>query len=166
MGANFEAIWPKSKMLLRSKRTVLQAAAVLVAVAGLFLGPVMTPRCCQAVPFDLDGKARLLQSQPCCEQKAIVPQAVGFCPFCCEKTETSSENATPFDAPCRCKLQPREPVSPLLLSAALTFDVAGSSAVGILPKPETQITGWQPHFSNPAGTLQRPARILYGVWRN
>lgn len=148
----------------------LRMAAMLIAVAGLLSGPLVSAECCQA---SLLGESRL-ETLPldsvCCEQNSLAQQPMSFCSTCCQSCcqsqEASGAEAAPVSAPCRCQLQPRKPVASLLSSAVSVPDTDAASLTQLVPRPEGQIKARLVHFSETAGTLKRPVRILYGIWRN
>jgi len=144
----------------------LRMAAMLIAVAGLLSGPLVSAECCQA---SLLGESRL-ETLPldsaCCEQNSLAQQPMSFCSTCCQSQEASGAEAAPVSAPCRCQLQPRKPVASLLSSVVSVPDTDAASLTQLVPRPESQIKARLVHFSETAGTLKRPVRILYGIWRN
>ena len=162
-------------MVVRLKSKVLRIPAMLVAVAGLLLGPFPTTRCCQASVFisGVSGNAAATQPQArgCCQQKLSIPQPVGFCPNCCRgqervEQEKIGQNAAPAKTPCRCQLQPRTPMAPLIAAEAFALEMDATPFAGLVPIQDGQATRWQAHSQAVAVIFQRPVRVLYGIWRN
>jgi len=148
----------------------LRRVTAAVAVIGLLAGGVWPGACCQASE-SVCGDAAGDNPTSCCSRAVLDLSSWGHLQGCCGSQSSQPLTATqeslsdlPAEQPCHCQLTARE--HPVAVFTKITTTVA----LDVLPCSWNQI-GSQPCTKvvmplAAVGFLERPLRILYGVWRN